>query len=72
MRLERLKPLYTARIPALAVTQDMLDALRAVAKTNDMSVSEIVRQAVSFFLSHYTSETASASAKTEGMSHDDE
>ena len=65
MRLERLKPLYTARIPALAVTQDMLDSLRAVAKANGMSVSEIVRQAVSLFLSHYTSKSASIAANSE-------
>jgi len=51
------KPPMTHRLPALVVPESMYDQLNQLSERTGLTMSEVVRQGLAFFLSHIDSQT---------------
>lgn len=62
--LQKQKPM-TERLPALVVPDEMMAQLTEIAKKEDLTMSELVRQGLTFFLAHYFSQTKVRNSTTQ-------
>ena len=58
------KPKYPARLPSTGVTNDTYDAVIQLAKDEGVSLGEIQRRAIKFFLSSDTCKASNDTCKT--------